>query len=127
MPKSLLALTLNGEAREDAVADNTLLIDYIREVAGLTGTKMGCDGGECGACTVLVDGKPRHSCLSLAQACGGSHQGACQGASEESSEGRRGQPPRLLLLGGGCLGRLLGRYRRLPDCLGPLHVPERSL
>ena len=71
--KSLLSLSVNGRAREDAVADNVLLYDYLREVAGLTGTKMGCDGGECGACTVLVDGKSRHSCLTLAVACAGRH------------------------------------------------------
>ena len=51
----LLSLTLNGRARTDAVPDNLLLLDYLREVVGLTGTKTGCDGGECGACTVLVD------------------------------------------------------------------------
>ena len=62
----LLNLTLNGRARADAVADNLLLLDYLREVAGLTGTKTGCDGGECGACTVLIDDKPVLSCLTLA-------------------------------------------------------------
>ena len=50
----------------DAVADNMLLLDYLREIVGLTGTKTGCDGGECGACTVLVDDQPRLSCLTLA-------------------------------------------------------------
>ena len=69
--KSILALELNGRAREDAVADGMLLYDYIREVAALTGTKMGCDGGECGACTVLVDDQPRLSCITLAQCCAG--------------------------------------------------------
>jgi 4-hydroxybenzoyl-CoA reductase subunit gamma len=62
----LLSLTLNGRARTDAVPDNLLLLDYLREVVGLTGTKTGCDGGECGACTVLVDDTPRLSCLTLA-------------------------------------------------------------
>ena len=52
--------------RTDAVPDNVLLLDYLREQVGLTGTKTGCDGGECGACTVLVDDSPRLSCLMLA-------------------------------------------------------------
>ena len=69
--KSMLSVTLNGRARDDVVHDNMLLVDYLREVAGLTGTKIGCDGGECGCCTVLVDGKPRHSCLTLAAVCEG--------------------------------------------------------
>ena len=62
----ILEFTLNGRPRMDAVADNLLLLDYLREVVGLTGTKTGCDGGECGACTVLVDDSPRLSCLTLA-------------------------------------------------------------
>ena len=62
----LLSLTLNGRPRTDAVPDNLLLLDYLREVVGLTGTKTGCDGGECGACTVLVDDRPVLSCLTLA-------------------------------------------------------------
>src|SRR6201988_2168872 len=67
----LLELVLNGRRRVDAVADNLLLLDYVREVAGLTGTKTGCDGGECGACTVLVDDKPTLSCLTLAATVSG--------------------------------------------------------
>ena len=62
----LLSLTLNGRARTDAVPDNVLLLDYLREIVGLTGTKTGCDGGECGACTVLINDSPRLSCLTLA-------------------------------------------------------------
>jgi len=62
----ILQLTLNGRVRTDAVPDNVLLLDYLREIVGLTGTKTGCDGGECGACTVLVDDTPRLSCLTLA-------------------------------------------------------------
>ena len=69
----VLELTLNGRRRADAVPDNRLLLDYLRETVGLTGTKTGCDGGECGACTVLVDDKPTLSCLTLAATVGGKH------------------------------------------------------
>ena len=71
--KSLLCLTVNGRQREDAVAENMLLIDYLREQLDLTGTKQGCDGGECGACTVLVDGRPRLACCTFAAAVEGRH------------------------------------------------------
>jgi 4-hydroxybenzoyl-CoA reductase subunit gamma len=64
--KSILTLTVNGRAREDLVTDGMLLVDYLREVVGLTGTKRGCDGGECGACTVLADDQPRLACSTLA-------------------------------------------------------------
>ncbi|MBI3376104.1 MAG: 4-hydroxybenzoyl-CoA reductase subunit gamma [Betaproteobacteria bacterium] len=67
--KRILSLLLNGRRREDAVADDMLLIDYLRELTGLTGTKRGCDGGECGACTVLLDGEPVLACLTLAVRC----------------------------------------------------------
>ena len=66
-----VTLAVNGRAREEAIEDNLLLIDYLREQRGLTGTKRGCDGGECGACTVLIDGEPRLSCLTLAASCEG--------------------------------------------------------
>ena len=67
--KTVLSLTVNGVARDDVIPDNMLLVDYLREKAGLTGTKIGCDGGECGACTVLIDDRPRHACLTLAATC----------------------------------------------------------
>src|SRR5262247_1030808 len=67
----ILQFTLNDRARSDAISANILLLDYLREVVGLTGTKTGCDGGECGACTVLVDDEPRLSCLMLAAAVAG--------------------------------------------------------
>ena len=71
--KRLLSLTVNGRSREDAVDDHALLQDYLRDLVGLTGTKRGCDGGECGACTVLVDGAPRLSCITLAVRCAGAN------------------------------------------------------
>jgi 4-hydroxybenzoyl-CoA reductase subunit gamma len=71
MPKRIVALTVNGRRREDAVDDATLLLDHLREQLALTGTKRGCDGGECGACTVLVDGEPVLACLTLAARCEG--------------------------------------------------------
>jgi ferredoxin len=69
--KRLLRLRLNGRWREDAVSERELLVGYLREVAHLTGTKTGCDGGECGACTVLVDGEAVPSCITLAVRCEG--------------------------------------------------------
>jgi len=69
--RRLLAFTLNGRDRSEAVADNMLLLDFLREQLGLTGTKTGCDGGECGACTVLIDDKPTLSCLTLAATIAG--------------------------------------------------------
>jgi len=81
--KSILRLTVNGRPREDAVAENTLLIDYLRDALGLTGTKQGCDGGECGACTVLVDGKPRLACSTLAHSVTGRAVETIEGQSRE--------------------------------------------
>ena len=67
--KRLLRIQVNGQWREDAVAANMLLVDYLRDVVRLTGTKTGCDGGECGACTVLVDDEPVLACITLAVRC----------------------------------------------------------
>jgi 4-hydroxybenzoyl-CoA reductase subunit gamma len=87
--KRLLRVKLNGRWREDAVAENQLLIDYLREGARLTGVKSGCDGGECGACTILLDGDAVPSCIMLAV--------RCERRSIETIEGlaRQGQPSRL--------------------------------
>jgi carbon-monoxide dehydrogenase small subunit len=59
-------LTVNGEARHAAVTPRTVLIDLIRDRFGLTGTKVGCDSGTCGTCTVLLDGADVKSCTVLA-------------------------------------------------------------
>ena len=66
MPTRLLRLNVNGRLREVAAADGALLLEVLRDTLALTGTKQGCDGGECGACTVLVDGAPRLACITLA-------------------------------------------------------------
>lgn len=64
-------LTVNGEAREVLFAPYKTLLEVLREELGLTGTKHGCELGECGACAVLVDGEPQLACLTLALECEG--------------------------------------------------------
>jgi carbon-monoxide dehydrogenase small subunit len=72
MRRSVLqGLTVNGEPAEVAFAPYKTLLEVLREDLGLTGTKHGCELGECGACAVLVDGEPRLSCLTLALECAG--------------------------------------------------------
>jgi len=61
----VLALDVNGEARQLLVAVHKTLLEVLREDLQLTGTKHGCELGECGTCTVLIDGRPELSCLSL--------------------------------------------------------------
>ncbi len=87
--KRMLRIRVNGRWREDAVPDNQFLLEYLRDVARLTGVKSGCDGGECGACTVLVDGEAMPACITLAA--------RCAGRSIETIEGlaTHGRPSRL--------------------------------
>ena len=61
-----VAVDINGTGYEADVEPRTLLSDFIRHEAGLTGTKVGCEHGVCGACTVQLDGEPVRSCLMLA-------------------------------------------------------------
>ena len=61
-----VTLTINGETRQVEVAPWTTLLDLLRLHLDLTGTKKGCDHGQCGACTVLIDGKRMNACLQLA-------------------------------------------------------------
>ncbi len=69
--KTKIALEVNGEAVEVAFAPHKTLLEVLREDLGLTGTKHGCELGECGTCTVLLDGAPVLSCLALGLACAG--------------------------------------------------------
>ena len=64
--KQLITLKINGESYEVAVEPRKLLVDALRDDLGLMGTKKACDFGNCGSCTVLIDGKPVLSCLTLA-------------------------------------------------------------
>jgi len=67
--KELIELTINGEYHELAVGHHTTLIEVLREHLGLTGAKEACGTGECGSCTVLINGEPVLSCLALAVDC----------------------------------------------------------
>jgi aerobic carbon-monoxide dehydrogenase small subunit len=69
--KKLINLTVNRKKYELAVMPNMTLADMLRKELGLTGTKKGCDAGDCGTCTVILDGKPVNSCLVLAVQAGG--------------------------------------------------------
>ena len=69
--KALLSLSVNGETRDVVVAPNKTLLEVLREDLALTGTKHGCELGECGTCTVLLDGEPVLSCLALPVECQG--------------------------------------------------------
>jgi aerobic-type carbon monoxide dehydrogenase small subunit (CoxS/CutS family) len=87
--KQPMTFTINGEIYEDEIDVRRTLLEILRENFGLTGTKKGCNEGECGTCTVLLDGKPVASCLVLAV--------EAQGKSIETVEGleRNGELHRL--------------------------------
>ncbi|SRR5579883_478297 len=75
-------ITVNGRLREDEVEPRMLLVHYLREVAGLTGTHVGCETTLCGACTVLMDGKAVKSCTVLAVQADGSKITTIEGLAE---------------------------------------------
>ena len=88
MSKSLLTLSVNDRVEQHAVADNALLLDVLRDTLGLTGTKQGCDGGECGACTVLIDDQPRLACSTLAHSVAGRRIETVEGLATEGNISR---------------------------------------
>jgi aerobic-type carbon monoxide dehydrogenase small subunit (CoxS/CutS family) len=81
-----ISVEINGRVYEDDVEPRTLLSDFIRHSAGLTGTKVGCEQGVCGACTVQLDGEAVRSCLMLAVQAGGRALRTVEGLSPEGGD-----------------------------------------
>jgi xanthine dehydrogenase YagT iron-sulfur-binding subunit len=77
------SLTVNGEIHPLPADPRTTLVDALREQLGLTGTKKGCDRGECGACTILLDGRRLLSCMMLAAAASGAEITTIEGLTAE--------------------------------------------
>jgi len=80
-----ITFTINGRTRKEPVEANTLLVNLIRERLDLTGTKYACGIGECGACTVLINGKPALSCLTLAAEADGKNIVTIEGLNDKIS------------------------------------------
>jgi len=78
-----ISVTINGRAYQHHVEPRLLLADYIRQVAGLTGTHIGCEHGVCGACTILFDGKPVRSCIMFAVQADGHQLMTVEGLSSD--------------------------------------------
>ena len=78
-----LRVTVNGEARSDEVEPRLLLVHYLRETCGLTGTHVGCDTSQCGACTVLLDGAAVKACNMLALQADGAEITTIEGLAPE--------------------------------------------
>ena len=78
-----ITLTVNGELEIVNVPSNMTLLRMLRETLALTGTKNGCSAGECGACTVLMNGEPAHSCMVLAVECEGADIVTVEGLSHD--------------------------------------------
>ena len=88
-----LTLTVNGVERNVALEDaRVTLLDLLRERLGLTGTKKGCDRGQCGACTVLVDGRRVNSCLALALSHDGAEVLTIEGLAQSGAQGSELHP-----------------------------------
>jgi carbon-monoxide dehydrogenase small subunit len=80
--KQILSFTLNGAPVDVLAKPTDTLLDVLREGLGVTGPKRGCDSGDCGACTVLVDGEPVNSCLTIALTVGGKEVVTVEGLSQ---------------------------------------------
>jgi aerobic-type carbon monoxide dehydrogenase small subunit (CoxS/CutS family) len=80
-----MRLIVNGASHEVAAPDHERLLTTLRERLHLTGTKLVCGRGECGACTVLLDGAPAYSCLTLTAACDGRHISTIEGLARDGA------------------------------------------
>ena len=85
MGKEIAEFTVNGKAYEVIIEPHMLLIDVLRDQMGLTGTKYACGAGDCAACTVLIDGKPMFSCLTLAVTARGKNITTIEGMAEATA------------------------------------------
>jgi carbon-monoxide dehydrogenase small subunit len=77
-----ITISVNGEGVHESVDARTTLVDFLREIAGLTGSHVGCEHGVCGACTVRVDGTVVRGCLMLAVQCDGARVDTIEGVSD---------------------------------------------
>jgi len=86
MKRAIVTLTVNGDRHSAAVDPNTTLAELLRDHLRLTGTKQGCGTGDCGACTVLPDGRAVNSCLTLALECEGAEVTTIEGIALSGAE-----------------------------------------
>ena len=80
-----VSITVNGVSHRERIDPRMSLLDLLRERLGLTGSKKGCDHGQCGACTVLIDGRRANACLALAVAQQGAEVTTIEGLGEEGA------------------------------------------
>ena len=82
-----MQITVNGRVHDLSVAPSSTLLELLRDQLALTGTKLVCDRGECGACTVLLDGTTVYSCLTLAAGCDGAAVTTVEGLAASGAQG----------------------------------------
>ena len=121
MTVKMVDLTVNGERRHGSIEARTQLADFLRENCLLTGTHLGCEHGVCGACTILLDGKPSRSCITYAVACNGRDVRSIEGFNNDelmSALQQAFKEEHALQCGFCTPGMLISAYdlvRRLPD------------
>ena len=106
-------IRVNGQAISQAVDDRLSLADFVRDQCLLTGTHIGCEHGVCGACTVLMDGKPIRSCITLAVAADGAEISDGRGLSGRRPDGGNPQGVQSAT----CAAMRILYVRHADDCL----------